>query len=116
VLENFQAYYQESNFGRTHELQVFKREGDRIAAFSAIELKEYESGELYNPGLVADRNTMQSIFDALYEAGYRPTKPRVDETPARDAHLEDMRRLVEVAYKFSFDHEEIAELDENNEK
>lgn len=62
-----------------------------IAKFREID----ESGPV-EPFLELNRDGAQSLIDALYEVGFRPThaKPQDATISSIKYHLEDMRRLV----------------------
>ena len=101
ILQNFRAVYDKWSFQRFHELQLFRTEGTEITYIKDIILttETPKDMEVATPNpLVTDQGTMQSIFDALYRGGFRPSRPFKDETDAQKRHLNDMRKLIERAH------------------
>lgn len=52
---------------------------------------------MHQPMLNLDYREAQSLFDALWRAGFRPKEDKVDESAAMEAirtHLADMRALA----------------------
>lgn len=59
-------------------------------------LNEIRNGDYAEPTMTLDAQLAQSLMDALWDAGLRPTEAKYpqEHVNALRAHLEDMRRLV----------------------
>ena len=57
-----------------------------------IVFKECKEGTEAPSFVTLDMESAQKLFDSLYDAGLRLTKPRNDD--AKDLHLQDMRKIV----------------------
>jgi len=68
----------------------------------ALEAKTVEPGELVeSPTFTFEMDLAQSLLDALWKIGIRPSEPQRDhggELAATRFHLEDMRRLLFRVY------------------
>jgi hypothetical protein len=77
---------------------VLQRDGDKrmVAEPQQFTLKEHQRGDYCPPTLEIDAGAAQSLIDALWECGLRPTEAKYpqEHVNALRGHLEDMRRLV----------------------
>jgi hypothetical protein len=55
-----------------------------------------DCGARYSPTLLCAPESMQCLFNALWERGFRPSSPlRPDAiVEAKDAHIEDLRTII----------------------
>jgi hypothetical protein len=68
----------------------------RVVEPMQLSLKEVQQGDPLEPTMTLDANAAQSLIDALWDAGLRPTEARYpnDHVNALRDHLADMRKLV----------------------
>lgn len=68
----------------------------RVVEPMQLTLKEVQRGDYCEPTMQLDAMAAQSLMDALWEAGLRPTEARYpnDHVNALRDHLADMRKLV----------------------
>lgn len=61
-----------------------------------LELRKMEQGSLCEPALSCRPDELQPLFNALWEAGYRPAQlqDKGDVVAAKDEHIEDLRYVM----------------------
>lgn len=96
-----EAYAERVNFNRQVNIMLSRNVGNRIEyvkempkELASIRDDEFLAGP---PSLTLDHREAQSVFDALWRAGFRPIADNVDESKTMEAmrsHLTDMRALA----------------------
>lgn len=69
-------------------------ETTQLAKIEWEPLSEY--GTYHSPTLVCDPESMQHLFNSMWERGFRPTGPVKQDAiiEAKDEHLQDLRKLL----------------------
>lgn len=85
------------DFGNEVHLAWYAMSFDKLLCAQEVLPTLMPSDGVMNPFLKLTQQDAQSLIDALYEAGMRPSsdcEPKKGELSAVRYHLEDMRRLV----------------------
>jgi|GEM_PF-4085318 len=64
------------------------------AAFQPVAVSDVDPGVFVPPFLEIDHETAQVLFDELYRIGLRPSQEQALPEKARDAHIEDLRKVA----------------------
>ena len=80
-------------------LYLYRREPYKLCETTQVarlDWYEPEAGSRYSPTLLCDPESMQCLFNALWERGYRPSGNVRPEAivEAKDAHIEDLRKIL----------------------
>jgi len=62
-----------------------------------LQWEDHDDGSIFAaPTLVCDPESMQHLFNALWERGFRPSSPLRQDAiiEAKDAHIEDLRTII----------------------
>ena len=65
-----------------------------------LEWKDADPNYRADPTLICQPETMQHLFNAMWELGFRPTGPQKPDAiiEAKDAHLSDLRKLLFTSF------------------
>ena len=66
----------------------------QYSAFQPLVAQKIDDGSFVPPFLEIDHDAAQQLFDELYSMGIRPTHEQAQPEKARDAHIEDLRKLA----------------------
>jgi len=76
------------------------RDGNRDLCFrtpqvATLAWEDLEYGRLTNPTLLCEPDTMQHLFNSLWDCGFRPNGGARSEAivAAKDQHIEDLRNI-----------------------
>lgn len=77
----------------SYDVHILKYEDNKRYVVTNMEVDELQPGFMTPPPAISlERDMAQSLFDDLWRAGLRPKK--LDDTPAKDAHIEDLRKVA----------------------